>query len=95
VILHTVGLAVAIRGEGESQRQDLTIDGQAPAAGLADGVEALFGRDVHEVGAGPGASSEPYHVLEGQLFDQLGVDEMYVPPVPLVALLRQEIVVHD
>ena len=59
MILHAVGLAIAVRGEGEGQGQDLAIDRQAPAAGLCDGVEAFFGRDVYEVGAGPGTRCEP------------------------------------
>ena len=95
MVLHPVGLFVAVAGEGQRQRQHLAVDWQSPAAGLRDGIQAFAGRDVHEVGTCSRARRQSHHLLEGQLFHQLGVDEMDVVPIPLASLLGQEVVVHD
>src|SRR2546427_11478743 len=86
--------SIAVAGEGQRQRQHLAVDRQSAATGLRDGVQAFAGRDVHEGGAGSRPRCQSHPVLEGELFDELRVDEMDVVPVPLASLLGQQVVVH-
>src|SRR3989442_14544220 len=65
VVLHPVGLFVAVAGAGQRQGQHLAVDRQSPVAGLRDGIQAFAGRDVNEVGAGPCPRRQSHHLLEG------------------------------
>ena len=96
VVLHPIGLTVAVGGEGEGQGQHLAIDRQPRLRASAMASRPSLGGDVHEVGAGTGARCASRTTCwKGQFFDQLGVDEMDVVPVPLASLLGQQVVVHD
>ena len=94
VILHPVRFSVPVAIEGEGQCQYLAVHRHTPAAGLGYYVKPVLGRYVDEVHPCAGPFRQTHHGAKRQVLHRLGVDEVYVVPVPMAPLLGQQVVVH-
>ena len=92
MILHPVVLFVVVGVEAGVVVQGFAVGGDAPAAGLADGVDALAGTDMDEINRRAGPFGHPEDAAEGYILRFVAVDEGHIPP--LVALLALQFFVH-
>ena len=95
VVLHAVFFFVPVAVERQGQGQHLAVHRHTLAAGLRYDVQSILGGDVDEVHTRAGSFRQPDHAAKGQILHRLGVNQMDVVPVPVAALLGQQVVVHD
>ena len=92
VVLHPVFLFVVVGVEAGVVVQGFAVGGDAPAAGFADGVDALAGADMDEIDRGARPFGHPEDAAEGDILGFVAVDEGHIPP--LVAFLALQLFVH-
>ena len=85
MVLHAELFAVVFGVEAGVVVEGLAVDGEALGAGFGDGADALASADVDEVNGAHLVLCEADGATEGDVFGQVGVDVVHVPPVPEVA----------